>query len=656
MKKLNKGQIFLKCMAHALLVGLEQIPVVGAIVNLGKGWYEIIEHEQNQLSLEERVAQLEEAARIESAIARQLALTFLQEKQQQGVVISEEKIAAICDLLAFTPATIKEYTASTLSQAKRYGTDTTTVLPIGTQYTESEREIFYRSLFPARRPRFKTGDALVGSQGWILGDFLGSGGFGEVWEANKLGLRRAVKFCLDERSAKMLKSEAKNLVVLSDLEHPNVVRLVELNLDSEPYWLAFDFIAGGGNLEALLRAKSLTLQESLDLFTAIVEGIAAVHRKGVVHRDLKPSNILLTADNKPKISDFGIGKVLAENAVRIMSTTKHTALGYGTEGYMSPEQKRCEKAHFSDDTYALGVILWQMLMHTLRPPEHYELNSLPQSDIPDTCKTIITECLFKPRGERPQDGSALLALLGKSTANAINYHRLENGLFAPEMIVLPKGEFMMGSNDYDSEKPVHKVIIAQPFAMSKYQLTFDDYDEYCEATGAEKPYDRGWGRGKRPVINVTWHDAQKYCQWLSEQTGYEYRLPTEAEWEYACRAGSSTKWCFGDDESQLQDYAWYDKNSGGKTHPVGEKKSNKFGLYDMHGNVWEWCEDSWHKDYDGAPNDGSAWKNSNENRSLLRGGSWDSNADNCRSAYRNWFNRDDRYYNVGVRLVCGVRA
>ncbi len=246
----------------------------------------------------------------------------------------------------------------------------------------------------------------------------------------------------------------------------------------------------------------------------------------------------------------------------------------------------------------------------------------------------------------------------KLKADDIIQDKLKDGTLAPEMIIVPAGEFMMGddSSNYDDEKPIHKVTIAQPFAIGKYQVTFDDYDKYCEATGAKKPDDECWGRGKRPVINVSWNDAQKYCQWLSEQTGRHYRLPTEAEWEYACRAGSTTKWCCGDDESQLKDYAWYDKNSDSKTHPVGEKKPNKFGLYDMHGNVWEWCEDSWHENYNGAPTDGSAWKNYNENKSLLRGGSWDDSANYCRSANRGRYNQDNRYYNFGVRFVCSVRA
>ena len=225
---------------------------------------------------------------------------------------------------------------------------------------------------------------------------------------------------------------------------------------------------------------------------------------------------------------------------------------------------------------------------------------------------------------------------------------LKDGGFGPEMVTVPPGQFIMGSNDaWYNEKPVHTVSI-KSFTMGKYNVTFKEYDEFCDATGRSKPKDEGWGRGNRPVINVNWNDAKAYCQWLSDQTGKEYRLPSEAEWEYACRAGSTGKYCFGDDENQLENYAWYLDNSGKKTHPVGEKKPNQFGLYDMHGNVWEWCEDGWHDSYKGAPTDGSIWSSGSGLR-VLRGGSW-FNPSGVRSAYRF---RDFLYFrgNVGFRLI-----
>jgi len=256
--------------------------------------------------------------------------------------------------------------------------------------------------------------------------------------------------------------------------------------------------------------------------------------------------------------------------------------------------------------------------------------------------------------------SSFLAGMGKTfplefkglVASSVFQDRLKNGGWGPKMVWIPKGSFNMGSDTGESnEKPVHKVTIGYDYAMSQYEVTFDDYDRFCEATGHAKPKDEGWGRGQRPVINVNWNDAKAYTQWLAEQTGKSYRLPSEAEWEYACRAGATTAYSFGDDASQLGTYAWYDKNSGGKTHPVGEKKPNAFGLYDMHGNVWEWCEDLWHSDYKGAPTDGSAWISGGTlDAHPLRGGSWYSNDDGLRCAFRDWgytaFGDNDR----GLRL------
>ncbi len=211
---------------------------------------------------------------------------------------------------------------------------------------------------------------------------------------------------------------------------------------------------------------------------------------------------------------------------------------------------------------------------------------------------------------------------------------LKDGSLGPEMVQIPRGTFQMGSNDGSrDEKPVHTVTV-KSFAMGKYEVTFEEYDKFCEATGRSKPDDEGWGRGKRPVINVNWNDAKAYVKWLSEQTGKDYRLPTEAQWEYACRAGSMGKYSFGNDVSQLGNYGWYGSNSDSKTHPVGEKQPNKFGLYDMHGNVWEWLEEVYYRNYEGAPSDGSAWMSGDNSFHLIRGGGWLSNTNYLRCAYR----------------------
>jgi len=152
---------------------------------------------------------------------------------------------------------------------------------------------------------------------------------------------------------------------------------------------------------------------------------------------------------------------------------------------------------------------------------------------------------------------------------------------------------------------------------------------------------------------VNWHEANEYCNWLADETGRDYRLPSEAEWEYACRAGTQSRFSFGDQESLLGRYAWFTGNAQGKTQPVGKKKPNDWGLHDMQGNVWEWCSDVYHGDYKGAPNDGSSWEIGVDFKyRLLRGGAWLNDPGNCRPACRNWEETGYRSDYIGFRVCC----
>ncbi|MDR4469808.1 MAG: SUMF1/EgtB/PvdO family nonheme iron enzyme [Nitrospira sp.] len=223
---------------------------------------------------------------------------------------------------------------------------------------------------------------------------------------------------------------------------------------------------------------------------------------------------------------------------------------------------------------------------------------------------------------------------------------------SPAMTRIEPGSFMMGGGTEENATPSHLVQFTRPFAIARHETTFDEYDRFAQATGRPLPKDRGWGRGSRPVINVSWEDANAYAQWLSQQTGERYRLPTEAEWEYAARSGGNDQtWAGTSNMKQLKDYAVYASN---RTEPVGSKQPNRLGLNDMSGNVWEWVEDCWHEKYDGAPPNGSAWIATNGGdctRRVLRGGSWDNNPEYLRTLRRLSDNADFRYNSIGFRLV-----
>lgn len=235
--------------------------------------------------------------------------------------------------------------------------------------------------------------------------------------------------------------------------------------------------------------------------------------------------------------------------------------------------------------------------------------------------------------------------------------QLKDGSTGPAMVKVPSGTFNMGASASESAgtgwaswaMPTHSVTIAKPFAIGAYEVTFQEYDAFAKATGRTPPSDQGYGREKRPVINVSWDDAWAYAVWLSAQTGARYRLPSEAEWEYACRAGSTTNYSFGDDAASLGEFAWYLNNAVSKTQPVGQKRPNAFGLYDMHGNVWEWVEDFWHDNYNGAPTDGRVWDSGAFVSRVLRGGNWANDASRARSASRYPYN--GLQWNVGFRLA-----
>lgn len=220
-----------------------------------------------------------------------------------------------------------------------------------------------------------------------------------------------------------------------------------------------------------------------------------------------------------------------------------------------------------------------------------------------------------------------------------------------EFVLIPSGEFKMGSPSSEKDRssnegPVHTVTIEKAYYLGKYEVT---QKQWRAVMGSNPSYFEG---DDLPVEIVSWKDVQEFVKKLNGKEGTnKYRLPSEAEWEYAARAGTNTRYSFGNDKSELSRYAWWDGNSGEKTHSVGQKLPNPWGLYDMHGNVYEWVQDVGVGNYDGAPTDGSAWESGSISSREFRGGSWGGEAVHCRSAVRDARVPGHRDKGLGFRLL-----
>lgn len=229
------------------------------------------------------------------------------------------------------------------------------------------------------------------------------------------------------------------------------------------------------------------------------------------------------------------------------------------------------------------------------------------------------------------------------------------------MLKIPRGNFTMGCSPSDAqcdanEEPTHSVNI-DTFLLGATEVTFEQYDFYCKHTKTcELPHDESWGRAYRPVINISWFDAKNYVQWLNQQTGQHFRLPTEAEWEYAARAGSSTPYYWGNapDSSYANgsdEDGWPHDKFKRETAPVAYFEANAWGLHDVQGNVWEWCEDTWHDNYHRAPRDASAWTADGTNHRVIRGGSWSSGPNSVRISRRFKLHPASKNVFLGFRLA-----
>jgi len=234
----------------------------------------------------------------------------------------------------------------------------------------------------------------------------------------------------------------------------------------------------------------------------------------------------------------------------------------------------------------------------------------------------------------------------------------QSGPPLPQMVRVPAGTFLMGRDDMDpDERPQHPVEI-QGFDIGRYEVTFEEYDAFASDTNRARPHDMNWGRGRRPVINVSWQDAAAYVAWLTRETGENYRLPTEAEWEYAAMAGATTHFAFGDQLAEIcthgngadrdTDFTWRNKHCNDayrkQTAPVGHFPPNQFGVNDMIGNVWEWVSSCWTNDYRSRADEACQHR-------VLRGGAWDSSPRHMRGANRSKNRPGSTNHNFGFRVA-----
>jgi len=527
---------------------------------------------------------------------------------------------------------------------------------------------------------------------------LGEGGMAVVYLAEQTTLHREVaikvlrgELMYNEDIRRRFLDEGRKL---ASLNHEHIIKVFDLISIPGTVALVMERVEGLTLKELLESYGKMEKKDALELLGQMTSALGYVHEQSYIHRDIKPSNFMVTNKGKIKLLDFGIAKDTGEEA---MIRTQTGTGAMGTPMYMSPEQiKEVSKVERQTDIYSLGVVLWQMLSGekpyqgmTLSDFDlKYKIVHEPLGRLGNELDDVIGKATEKQVEARYRTCDEMWeAANGNKEGQEVKWQEPERisgfektridmefqektsiaedrtlyekpaGKLGIEWVDVPAGTFIMGSpvNEKGREKgEIQHEVTLSAFRMSKYDITFDQYDTFCEATGRKKPGDAGWGRGNRPVINVSWHDATAFAEWMG------CRLPTEAEWEYACRGGTTTPFNTGQKLSVAQ--ANISQNSiigvhkvltkGGKTTLVGSFPPNAWGLYDMHGNVGEWCSD-WKEKYSSTKQYNPKGPDSGFFR-VIRGSSWGSGPNDCRSAFRQFFIPSLRDAGLGFRLVSQI--
>ena len=541
-------------------------------------------------------------------------------------------------------------------------------------------------LVPLLRNRFRTIE------------LLGQGGFGRTYLAediDKLNQRCVVKQLAPDvqgtwainKAVELFQLEARQLQQLG--EHPQIPSLDAYFEDNKYLYLVQQFV-DGDNLLTLCQNQGIWQESQVkQLLLELLPVLKFIHEQKIIHRDIKPENIMRRrSDSLLVLIDFGVSKQLSGTVMSRQGTR------IGSDGYVPIEQMKGGEAYPASDLFSLGATAFHLLTglypFDLWVDQGYSWTANWQqhlkSPIEKGLEVILSKLLAKDIQQRYQSADEVLkdfqrqptpnfihtlkrfdfdTVTVEVRGNISSRQRCQAQFYSEnlgsgailDMVAIPGGSFVMGSPTTEAgrsnnEGPQRTVNIS-PFFMGKYPIT----QEQWEVVMGNNPSDiKGL---KRPVEQVSWNNALEFCQKISQKTGKIYRLPSEAEWEYACRAGTTTPFYFGD--TITPDLVNYDVNNpyGGapkglyriQTTDVGSFGPNSFGLYDMHGNVWEWCSDKWHDNYNGAPTDGSSWETGTDNNRVRRGGSWSDNAVNCRSAHRSWSSAGYRDSRFGFRVA-----
>ena len=578
----------------------------------------------------------------------------------------------------------------------------------------------------------KCGNKLLLGERYRAVKYISEGGFGRTFKAideHRLDTICVIKQFLPQQQGSAAIAKATELfkqeaVRLQDLgKHPHIPDLLAFFEQDKRLYLVQEFIDGEDLLKELDKKGKFSEKQIKQLLTELLPLLDFVHKKNVIHRDIKPDNIIRNQNGSLVLIDFGVSKQLSGSVLTRMGTVT------GTPGYAAPEQMQ---GHVfpSSDLYSLAVTCIRLLTGCLLqekngiwvdelfdPMEMQWVWRQKNVSIGNDLALVLDKMLSFPVRDRYQSATEVLQALNPVSIPPTQISAPPPKLFHPspisptqisappspkpsqhrsftedlgngvtvEMIAIPGGVFTMGAptseaESRDNERPQHRVTI-QPFYMGKYTATQAQWKAVAKLPKIKLDLDPDPSHFKgnnRPVETVSWREAVEFCARLSKKTGRNYRLPSEAEWEYACRAGTTTPFHFGQtittDQVNYNGNYTYGNSRKGKyreeTTDVGSFPPNAFGLYEMHGNIWEWCADPWHDSYKGAPNDGRVWdekdndnryqnsmdllvKSGNDDRTrLLRGGSWNYYPRGCRSAFRDPNASDSRVDLSGFRFVC----